>query len=91
MAALPKDTTTDKTSGLVGKLAVLTLWYYGVVWVGVVKGLGVMLPTLQTQFETNAGILGWLIAMIGCIGGIAGELLLDESFLSNIRPSADHS
>ena len=51
--------------GFPGWIAVLSLWTTSLIWTGLFKGLGIMLPTLQQQFGTNTAVIGWMIAMIG--------------------------
>ncbi|XP_022095691.1 monocarboxylate transporter 12-like isoform X2 [Acanthaster planci] len=43
---------------------------------GAIKGLGVLLPTLQVQFETKTWIVGWSISVITGISGLTGPLVV---------------
>ena len=75
-ADTPEETTVTRDGGTAGRIAVLTFWTDCFVWVGIVKGLGVMLPTLQTQFETKTWIIGWMIATTVGVSGLTGRYWL---------------
>ncbi|XP_038069324.1 monocarboxylate transporter 12-like [Patiria miniata] len=47
-----------------GWYAVLCLHVNWLLWAGLLKGLGVMLPTLKEQFTAETWMIGWLIATI---------------------------
>ena len=62
-------------------LAVLVAWSLWFFWGGLIKGLGVLLPTLQVQFATRTWIVGWIIGMATAAIGISGRckvLLINE-------------
>ena len=42
---------------------------------GLTKSLGIMLPTLRLQFQTNTGLLGSVLGLMGAVGGLAGKLI----------------
>ena len=71
-----EDTALTKAGRWAERIAVLTFWTDCFVWVGIVEGLGVMLPTLQTQFETKTWIIGWMIAMVMGMSGFTGWFCL---------------
>ena len=71
-----EDTALTKAGRWAERIAVLTFWTDCFVWVGIVEGLGVMLPTLQTQFETKTWIIGWMIAMTIGVSGLTGRYWL---------------
>ena len=56
--------------GFPGWIAVLSLWTTSLIWTGIFKGLGIMLPTLQQQFGTNTAVIGWMIGMVGTMSGL---------------------
>ena len=51
-------------------IAVLAVWYRYFTWVGFVKGLAIMLPTLQEQLYTQTFVIGWITAGVNGIGGL---------------------
>ncbi|XP_033636135.1 monocarboxylate transporter 12-like [Asterias rubens] len=55
---------TFKDGGLLGWFAVLGLFSSWIAWIGLIKGLAVMLPTLQEQFNASTWLVGWMIAII---------------------------
>ncbi|XP_071801352.1 monocarboxylate transporter 12-like [Asterias amurensis] len=55
---------TFKDGGLLGWCAVLGLFSSWIAWIGLIKGLAVMLPTLQEQFDASTWLVGWMIAII---------------------------
>ncbi|XP_022083222.1 monocarboxylate transporter 13-like isoform X2 [Acanthaster planci] len=57
-----------------GWQAVLSLHVTWLVWTGLTKGLGVMLPALQKDFESSTWLVGWTIAIINGITDFAGPL-----------------
>ncbi|XP_038061035.1 monocarboxylate transporter 12-like [Patiria miniata] len=61
-----------------GWYAVLSLHVCWLLWTGLLKGLGVMLPTLQEQFRSHTWLVGWMVAIISgvinFIGPLAGPL-----------------
>ena len=58
------DELCGQDDGWLAWIAVLAMWTRGVVWPGVTKGLGVMLPSLQDQFGTNAATMGLITSAI---------------------------
>ena len=59
--------------------AVLALWVRCFVFSGLPKCLGLMLPTLQEQFRTQAWVLGGITAQITVFAGLSGNYTLDSS------------
>ncbi|XP_071795981.1 monocarboxylate transporter 12-like [Asterias amurensis] len=57
-------TETLQDGGLHGWIAVLGLFTSKVAWCNLVKGLGMMLPTLQEQFGTSTWLIGWMVAFV---------------------------
>ena len=56
-----------------GWIAVLTLWTSNAIWVGITKGLGIMLPTLRHQLDTQTWIIGWITSMVVVMTGVMGK------------------
>ncbi|XP_038066068.1 monocarboxylate transporter 12-like isoform X1 [Patiria miniata] len=52
--------------------AVLAAWMTWFFWGGLLKGLGVLVPTLQVQFATSTWIIGWIVAMLTGSVGLSG-------------------
>ncbi|XP_038071499.1 monocarboxylate transporter 13-like [Patiria miniata] len=52
--------------------SVLCLFMDWFLWAGLIKTLGVMLPTLQEQFVAQAWLIGWMIAVVDGVIKIAG-------------------
>ncbi|XP_022098564.1 monocarboxylate transporter 12-like [Acanthaster planci] len=52
--------------------AVLCVHFDWLLWAGLLKGLGVLLPTLQEQFTAEAWMIGGLIATVTGVGSVAG-------------------
>ncbi len=67
------DEDSGKEGGRSGWIAVFSLWMQAFIWTGSFKGLGLMLPILQQQFNTNAAIIGWMVGMIGAMIGFVGK------------------
>ncbi|XP_022093082.1 monocarboxylate transporter 12-like [Acanthaster planci] len=65
-----------------GWYAALCVHVDWLLWTGLLKSLGVMLPTLQEQFTADTWMIGGLIATITAVGSFAGLLskLLDVLF-----------
>ncbi|XP_038044230.1 monocarboxylate transporter 11-like [Patiria miniata] len=57
-----------------GWVAVLTMWTRGVIRVAMLKGLGMMLPTLQDQFGTTTWAIGWMTSLIVAVGGLVAPV-----------------
>ncbi|XP_071810310.1 monocarboxylate transporter 12-like [Asterias amurensis] len=57
-------TETLQDGGLHGWIVVLGLFTSKVAWCILVKGLGMMLPTLQEQFDTSTWLIGWMVAFV---------------------------
>ena len=55
-----------------GWSVVLCLHVNWLVWSGLIKSLGVMLPTLQEQFVTQTWLTGWTVAIVVGVVNIAG-------------------
>ena len=56
-----------------GLVAVLALWSRHLAWVGATKGLGIMLPVVQEQMDTQTWVIGWITAGIPAVGGLVCE------------------
>ncbi len=54
---------TFRDGGFHGWMAVLGFFASKMAWVILVKGLGMMLPTLQEQFATSTWLIGWMVAI----------------------------
>ncbi|XP_071806976.1 monocarboxylate transporter 13-like [Asterias amurensis] len=67
-----QDKVSEKDGGRSGWIAVFSLWMQAFIWTGFFKGLGLMLPILQQQFDTNGAIIGWMVGMIGAMIGFVG-------------------
>ena len=65
--------------GWPGWAAVLAMWARTFAWMGIVKGVGVMLPTLQQQFDTETWIIGWITSMLFTVSGLIGMLVFNQS------------
>ncbi|XP_071801073.1 monocarboxylate transporter 12-like [Asterias amurensis] len=63
---------TFKDGGLLGWFAVLCLSASWIAWIELIKGLAVMLPTLQEQFDASTWLVGWMIAIIDASSSISG-------------------
>ena len=63
-----------KDGGRNGWLAVMGLFSTWMVWIGLIKGLAVMLPTLQEQFNASTWLVGWMIAIIDASIECSGKL-----------------
>ncbi|XP_022104111.1 monocarboxylate transporter 12-like [Acanthaster planci] len=72
--------------GNAGWCAVLCVHVDWLLWTGLLKGLGVLLPTLQEQFKADTWMIGGLIATITGAGSLAGPLsrLLEVLFGTRI-------
>ncbi|XP_038055875.1 monocarboxylate transporter 12-like [Patiria miniata] len=55
---------TGPDGGLMGWIAVLAWWTNNFMWVGITKGLGIMLPTLKQQLVSQTWIIGWIVALV---------------------------
>ena len=66
-----KETYQD--GGHHGWIAVLGLFTCCVAWIGMLKGLGMMLPTLQEQFVTSTWLIGWMVAFVEAGAAISGK------------------
>ena len=55
---------TFRDGGLRGWIAVLCLFTTKMALAVLVKGLGMMLPSLQEQFVTSTWLIGWMVAII---------------------------
>ncbi len=75
----------QEDGGISGWISVLATWMLYAVWTIVVKGLAVMLPTLQEQFGTTTSLIGWVVATTGTAMGFACKLYYSEHALQVIR------
>ena len=64
---------TLQDGGLHGWIAVLGLFTSKLAWNILLKGLGMMLPTLQEQFDTSTWLIGWMVAFVNAGGYFAGK------------------
>ncbi len=74
-----------KDGGLRGWFAVLCSFSTLAVWIALVKGLAVMLPTLQEQFDTSTWLVGWVIAIIDASVQFSGKYIIRFAKLPGIR------
>ena len=79
-----------REGGLHGWIAVFGLFTAKIAWSVLVKGMGMMLPTLQEQFDTSTWLIGWMVAFVSAGFEILGKLGLilglrhgGRSFLGN--------
>ncbi len=63
---------TFRDGGLHGWFAVLGLLTTKLAWDIVLKGLGMMLPTLQEQFDTSTWLIGWMVAFVDAAAQFSG-------------------
>ncbi|XP_022104113.1 monocarboxylate transporter 12-like [Acanthaster planci] len=75
-------TRFNASCGHAGWYAVICLHVNWLLWTGLLKGLGVLLPTLQEQFTTDTWMIGGLIATITGAGSFTGPCLMIASILS---------
>ena len=61
-------------SALVMAMAVLALLVRKMIWVGVTKGLGVLLPILRVHLASETWLLGWIMAMLISMCGVIGTV-----------------
>ena len=59
--------------GRAGWIAVLTLWVRAVVWMWILKGIGIMLPTIQEQFDSTTWVMGWISSLFIVVSGFIGN------------------
>ena len=69
-----KETIRD--GGIQGWIAVLGLFTCYVASVGVTKGLGMMLPTLQEQLVTSTWLIGRMVAFVAAGGASSGKFII---------------
>ncbi|XP_038045110.1 monocarboxylate transporter 12-like [Patiria miniata] len=55
-----------------GWYAVLCLFVSYVLWLWLIKGLGVMLPTLQEQFAAQTWLVGWMLSIVTALICVTG-------------------
>ncbi|XP_038066813.1 monocarboxylate transporter 12-like [Patiria miniata] len=70
MAAPKSSPPVD--GGKVAWIAGLALWTRNFMWPGVLKGLGIMLPTIQDQLGAATWTMGWISSLITVVAGISG-------------------
>ncbi|XP_038078412.1 monocarboxylate transporter 12-like [Patiria miniata] len=68
--AMPVGQPPVSDGGFQGWIAVLTLLVRNMIWIGITKGLGVMLPTLQDQLASDTWVFGWIVAMVIAVSGV---------------------
>ncbi|XP_022103961.1 monocarboxylate transporter 12-like [Acanthaster planci] len=67
----PGVATTNRRMGFLAVLGVWTNWFF---WASAVKGLAVMLPTLQDQMDTNTWVIGWMIVVVEVTANLIGPM-----------------
>ena len=67
--------------------AVLALWVRSFVFHGLLTCLGLMLPTLQEQFQTQAWVLGGITAQVNVFAGLSGNYSLCSNLTSPMTES----
>ena len=77
---------TFQDGGLHGWIALLGLLTTKVAWCNLVKGLGMMLPTLQEQFVTSTWLIGWMVAFVNAGGYFAGKQRLSLLWVTAFSP-----
>ncbi len=66
--------TTFRDGGLHGWFAALGLFSSWMVWMSLIKGLAVMLPALQEQFNASTWLVGWMIAIVDASVEFSGKI-----------------
>ena len=54
-------------------VAVLCCWFVAFVWIGAMKSLAVLMPTLRDQMETYTWVVGWMIVIMEVAIDVVGE------------------
>ncbi|XP_038052536.1 monocarboxylate transporter 12-like [Patiria miniata] len=62
----------DRRNRFVGLLAILGTWVNWFIWVGTVKSLATLLPTLRDQMETYTWVIGWIIVIMEVTADLIG-------------------
>ena len=57
-----------------GSFIVLMSITYNLIWGGVYKSLGVLLPTLRDQFTTHTWVIGIVASLMSCGTALSGRL-----------------
>ena len=78
---MTKKTTPDNLpvspdGGRAGCIVVFAMWTDMLMWFWILKGMGIMLPTIQYQFDTKTWVIGWITCIMLAIAGFAGNYLL---------------
>ena len=53
-----------------------------VLWAGLLKTVGVLLPSLTDYYDTNVLVLGWITAALCAMNNIAGK---NEAFIRKAK------
>ena len=69
-----RPVTVEVEGGFTGWIAVLCTFWTWYAWVGSLKGLALMLPTLLEQFDTHTWLVGWMIAIMDGVVDLVGKL-----------------
>ena len=75
---------TFRDGGLRGWIAVLCLFTTKMALAVLVKGLGMMLPSLQEQFVTSTWLIGWMVAFVSA--GISFSGKCDQIYWGKATP-----
>ncbi|XP_022103958.1 monocarboxylate transporter 12-like [Acanthaster planci] len=67
---LPGVYSGNRRMGFLAVLGVWTNWFF---WISAVKGLAVMLPTLQDQMDTYTWVIGWMIVLVEVTANLIGS------------------
>ena len=70
------DKTGEQDGGWPGRIAVVSVWTKGFIWVAILKGLGILLPTFQEEFLVQTWILGWMSSLLLATIGLTGNVFV---------------
>ena len=78
------DSTLElyQDGGYPGWMGVLGTFASWMTWTGMTKGLAIMLPALQEQFDTSTWLLGWMIAIIDGVADLAGTVTVHDKYIN---------
>lgn len=60
-------------NGWIAVIVAFITWFF---WIGTTKGLAIMLPSLQVQFNTSTWLIGWMVAIIDATATLVGKYRL---------------